>query len=263
MRYHVSALVVVVACGSKPPPSSSPTTPAATIATEPPADDQAAVLGPAELAQPTPEPPPSRPVAPPKPTKPPLSERLRDRDGKVAGLAGFSIKRKADATRCGGFAIVTTRAKQIANEDRVLAAVYKLEFPAGLDFSEKKKQSSMETFNHFLAKLRQVGEDATKHYTERFERGDIQAKVAAAARLAQINFRFASLFVRAPIPKDVRTGEFAAEKIDAFCTALGDQAEPLQARGEEAAQRCAEIAPQAGPGWWNEVCVASNEQGDR
>src|SRR5215204_1354419 len=121
MSSRFVVVIALVACGgSKPPP------PAPALPPEP-------VAAPQPAPEPAPTPPPAAPVAetPAVPPQKPLLERLRDADGKVAGLDGFAIKRKPDPNYCGGVQIVTTRAKKVAPDDAPLAAVYKLEFPKG------------------------------------------------------------------------------------------------------------------------------------
>jgi hypothetical protein len=254
-------VIALVACGgSKPQPSA----PAPQEAAKP---VPVAPVAPAEeppvqalKAEPQPAPAPAAPPAPAKAPAKSLYERLRDTDGKVPGLAGFSIKRKADAKRCGGFAIVTKRAKKVAKADALLAAVYKLEFPTGLSFDPDpqqtaKREASMLKFNKFLEEMTAVGTDARKHYEKQLAEGDATTKVAAAARMAQVYLRLASLLGRAEIPADVRSGDFADDKIEVFCDTLVEKAEPIQALGEQAMSFCAEKAKAVAPGWWNEICV--------
>jgi len=204
--------------------------------------------------------PPDAPPAAAAPAKS-VYERLRDTDGKVAGLAGFSIKRKASKNHCGGFAIITTRGKKVAKDDEPLVAVYKLEFPKGLNFNpdpkhKKQKEASLEKFNKFLEEIHKVGGDANTYYEHKLiGDGDPALEVAAAARIAQLQTRIASVLARAEIPADVRTGEFADDKVKAFCDKLVEVAEPLQARAELAISACADKAKNVGAGWWNEVCV--------
>jgi hypothetical protein len=254
----VVVAVVVVACGgSKPPPAQTASAqPAESAPAAPASAAQPAPAEPgAEPAHPPPEPAPAAPAE-----KKPIYDRLRDTDGKIAGLAGFSIKRKADKTHCGGFAIVTTRAKKVAKEDEPLAAVFKIEFPKNLSFDakdEKKKKASLDKFNQFLTELTQIGGDARKEYESKLIGDADQAvKIAAAARIAQIMTRLASVIARAEIPVDVRNGEYAEDKIKAYCDRMLEVAEPIQAQAELAMTACADKAKGAATGWWNEVCVA-------
>ncbi|HEY5921084.1 MAG TPA: hypothetical protein VIV11_05405 [Kofleriaceae bacterium] len=195
----------------------------------------------------------------PEPVHEPLLDRLRDGDGKIAGMPGFAIKRMPSKKHCGGFEIVTTRGRRVAKHDEPLAAILDLEFPRALSFDMKrndKRKASIRKFNAFVDKLTKVAGSTGKHYEAmRSGGGDAAVKVAAAARVAQMHMRLASLFARAPIPIDVRTGELAAEKIDAFCDALRDKAEPIQVLAEQAMADCAAMAKPVAAGWWNEVCV--------
>jgi hypothetical protein len=251
MLSRIVVVLALVGCGgSKPAPAAPPAPEPAPVA----------VAQPAPVAPPEPA-PPVEAVPPSAQPQKPLLERLRDAEGKVPGLAGFSIKRKSDANYCGGVQIVTTRAKKVAKDDAPLVAVYKLEFPKGLSFDPdpkqlKKKEASKVKFDKFLEELSKVGGDARKHYEQKLTDGDATAKVAAAARLAQVYLRLASVLVRAEVPIDVRTGEFAEDKIRAFCDALAEKAEAIQALGEQAMTFCAEKAKAVDAGWWNEVCVA-------
>lgn len=250
----VLTLLVVTACGSATPPppaAPAPVAPAPVAKPPPPA--------------PTPEPasPPASEAAPPTPApKPSLYERLHDRDGNVAGLPGFAIKRKPNPAHCGGTQIVTTRGKKVGKDDEMLAAVYKIEFPKGLFFDpdpkfKKKHDASLKKFNVFMNDVSRVGADARKFYEQKFVgEGQPAAKVGAAARLAQIYQRLASTIARAEIPLDVRTGDFVDEKIEAYCDKLQEVAEPIQDLADQAVAFCAQKAKLIDAGWWNDVCVA-------
>jgi hypothetical protein len=50
--------------------------------------------------------------------------------------------------------------------------------------------------------------------------------------------RMAELHIRAAIPADIRTGEYAAETTTAFCDALDDHAAPLRDSAREAYDTC-------------------------
>lgn len=64
------------------------------------------------------------------------------------------------------------------------------------------------------------------------------------------------MLARGEVPADVRTGEFAQDKIDAFCGQLNEMAAAIIARAEEATQVCAQRVAEAGEGWWTSVCTA-------
>ena len=250
---RILMVMMVISCGGSPPrPAGVGNTPAQTAAAN------GAVLPP----EPAPEPKQAPPPAPPPPTPPPappkksVYETLRDKDGDIEGFAGFSIKRKPDTTHCGGIAIVTTRAKKVPKDDQPLADVFSLEFPTGLSFDDKHKTESLKKFNAFLQRMTIVGAAAREHYEKQMHDGDVVAKMAGAARMAQIFTRLASLLARAEIPKDVREGDFAQDKIDAFCDRLVEVAEPMQGLAEQAMTECAAKKKIVNGGWWDAVCVA-------
>ena len=79
-------------------------------------------------------------------------------------------------------------------------------------------------------------------------------KVDAAARLTQIPRYFAGLLVRAEIPLDMRSGELALEKRDAFCDAMANAAEGLLGQATEAARACTTLGEALPASWWTPVC---------
>lgn len=234
-------VVLAISCGGSPAPAKP--APAPVLAPEP-----------APVVKEAPPPPPPAPPAP-EPPKKSLYESLRDTDGDIAGLAGFSITRKPDDKHCGGIVIVTKRAKKVAKEDQPLVDVFALEFPKGLSFDEKNNTASLKKFNAFLQQMSKVGAASREHYENQMRSGDPVAKVAAAARMAQMFTRLASVLARAEIPKDVRSGDFAQDEIDAFCDRLVEVAKPIQAMADQAISVCTEKAKTINGGWWDPVCA--------
>jgi hypothetical protein len=193
-----------------------------------------------------------------------LIDRLPDDSGDVAGLGGWKIQRKPDKTHCTGIAIVTTPGKKkLSADDQPLADVYALAFPTGLDFDpnpthKAKREASFKKFNGFIEKMKKVSGDARKVYEGWLadDHRDAEAKIRAVARIVQIQVRIASLLARAEIPKDVRSGEFVDDKIEAFCEKLSEVAGPLAAQAEESRNVCAEkLALSPSTGWWTAVCT--------
>lgn len=202
------------------------------------------------------QPPPPRPAAL-KPPEPPIYDRLRDTPGEVPGLPGFTIKTSDDLNRCGGLKITTRRSKQVAPDDKPLAEVFAIEFPTGLSFDPQEPKvvkASMERFKTWLNDFQSVGTRASAHYQGLVKSNDPAVRARAAARIVQVKFRLASVLGRAEIPADISSGEFAADKVDAYCDALADQARSLLQMAESDARACASIAAAAGPGWWTSVC---------
>jgi hypothetical protein len=194
-----------------------------------------------------------------------IFDRLRDDSGEVAGLPGWKIQRKPDKNRCGGIAIVTIRGKKkLAADDQPMAKVFALEFPKGLNFSpdprdKKVKEASLKRFNDFAMSMTALGSEGRNFYEKTIKLASAEnlaeTRVRAAARITQIQMRLASVVARAEIPKDVRTGEFAAEKIEAFCDKMAEVSEPLLVNAEQAMTVCAEVMANAPLGWWTAVCT--------
>jgi hypothetical protein len=248
MSRTIILLVSIAACGSYTP---SPTTPTTTTTTP----TTTAATAPTTHAPKPDETPPPEPVAP----KAPMHDRLRDVDGPIAGLPGFSLKRTPSTSHCGGIKVTTTRAGRVAPADARLVAVLWLEFPSGLSFDpdpakKAAKEASLKRFSDFVRTLTKTGADAAQYYGDQIK-GDDATKSAAFARLAQVQLHLASVMARAEIPKDVRTGEFKDEKISAYCDKMVEVAEPVLVQAEAALANCSTFVKKStATGWWNEVC---------
>ncbi len=203
-------------------------------------------------------PPPPKPL-PPKPEKPagpPIYDRLHDSDGAVAGLTGFATKRVRDPKRCGGFSILVKQAKKVAPSDAKIAAIFALEFPLELDFSEPKKAGSLLKLNAWVETLTKTLATANTHYQGLFAGTDLGVKAAATARLTQLYFRAASVLARAEVPVDLRTGDNPDEASTAYCDVISSKAEPLLTLGLQALEACQKHTRVAPAGWWAELCAA-------
>jgi hypothetical protein len=198
-----------------------------------------------------------------KSTTPPIPdtlttfERLRDPAGVVAGLPGFQVVHRVDPTYCGGIAVDVKRTAQpIAEDDAPLADILAIRFPTGLDFNEPTKTASLKIFDGWVQNMSKRGAAARAIYSERMLAKDAthEQRVIAAARIVQLQRHLASRLVRAQLPRDVRSGDFAADKSAAFCDRLEDVAEAIMLAGEGAAKVCADHAADIAPGWWTSVC---------
>lgn len=255
----VALVILAAACGGSskpaqpqepaPKPEPEAKRPSPNLDAAPPAK----VLGDASLERQAPPPPPA---PPPKPPAAPIYDRLMDVDGAVPGLTGFSTKRVRDPRRCGGFSILTKRAKKVAPSDAKLVAVFALEFPTGLDFSEQKKAGSMLKFNTWIETMTKISRDARTHYEAGYAATDPALKAAASARLAQMYLRNASLIARAEVPTDIRGLDNADEATTMYCEQLAETAEPLLALGMQALDACRRQTLVAPTGWWAEMCKA-------
>ncbi|HEY4057100.1 MAG TPA: hypothetical protein VGM39_10855 [Kofleriaceae bacterium] len=256
MKYAL-VLVLVAACGGSPPPAPSPLPPVAAAPPEQFVDPAPQTIDKAPEA-PDKAPEPAPPASPPAPPPLPVADRLRD-EGPVAGMDGWTLKRTADATYCTGMKITTVRGKKkIAAEDKPLVDVYALAFPANLNFdpaNQKRAEAEKTRFDDWIKKTLDVTKSATTSYQAKLAPGgDVAEAVRATARIAQINYRFASLLLRAPIPKDVRTGEYKQDKTTAYCDLFAEQAEPLVASAEQAIAVCAQKIDPTSTDWPAAFC---------
>lgn len=246
----VSLAILVTACGGSSKPSEpKPPAPKPALTPEPTAQ----VLGDPALLREAPPPPPAKPEKPPAP---PIYDRLRDGDGAVPGLTGFSTKRARDPKRCGGLSILVKKGKKVAPSDAKIAAMFALEFPIDLDFSETKRAGSLLKFNAWIEMMTRTTADANTHYQGLFASTDLAIKAAATARLSQLYFRAASVLARAEVPLDIRSGDNADEASIAYCDVIGSKAEPLLSLGLQAFDACQKHTRVAPAGWWAELCAA-------
>lgn len=242
------AAAAAAACGSSPPPPAPPVPPVELVQAVEPAP-------PAEPAPPVPEEVPAEPAPPPKE---PILSRLRDDAGPIPGLEGWTWKHVPDKTYCGGVRVTVVRGKKkLAAEDKPFADVLALAFPTGLDFSsDKRRETSTKKFDAWVLKLKQTAGDATAHYEKLLgAAADDAARARSIARMAQVNLHTAALLARAWIPTDVRTGEHAEEKTETYCEMIGDIAEPVATRAEEAIAVCAPRVPAGATDWWATLCA--------
>lgn len=217
----------------------------------------------AKVEAPAPAPPPL--TAAPLTSAVAFLDRGHDKAGEVPGMPGWTLKRSDDKTVCGGTRLVLSRGKRKLDPDQAaLAKVYGLVFPADLSFdpaNKKATEASLKKFSEFVDTLQKTGADAKAHFEGVLTAGGVKndpaASTAVIARLAQVHLQLASTVARAPIPKDVRTGDAAAEKIDAYCSKLEEVALPLATRGREALTACATSGAPAG--WYSAYCATATE----
>jgi hypothetical protein len=108
-----------------------------------------------------------------------------------------------------------------------------VKFPTRLNFSArnpKKKKDSEKRFLKWIEDKKKLAVKVNKSYEEvrQIKGGGAAWAVAAAARMGQVSQNFADGLFTAEIPKDVRTGPWAEDAVDAYCDALTEQAAPLE-----------------------------------
>ena len=135
-----------------------------------------------------------------------------------------------------------------------------LKFPQNLNFDpapEHKaiKEKSLKRFTEWLDQKTKTSIGASAKYQKVLDIKDAANSIAAAARLGQITQNFSDQLFTAPIPNDVRTGEFADEKVEAYCDTLTEKAEPLAASSLERFGAC--LGKSTELGWfsdWSKLC---------
>ncbi len=131
-------------------------------------------------------------------------------------------------------------------------------FPRGLDFDPNNKAiatRSNKRLTEWITTKTKTGEAARVKYEGVISNRDASSAIAAAARLGQIQQNFSDALFTAEIPEDVRTGQFADEKVEAFCDKLTELAEPLAAKSLDAYSGCLRRSTELG--WfseWSRLC---------
>jgi tetratricopeptide (TPR) repeat protein len=142
--------------------------------------------------------------------------------------------------------------------DREFEAYLALRFPVGLNFDPQNKAvsaKSLKRFEEWIKQRTKVGGAAKTKYETALKVQDNATSIAAAARLAQISQNLSDALFSAEIPKDVRTGEFADEKVEAFCDKMTEYAEPLDQQSLAGYSICLEESTKRG--WfsdWSRLC---------
>ncbi len=131
-------------------------------------------------------------------------------------------------------------------------------FPRGLDFDPNNKSiaaRSNKRLTEWITTKTKTGQTAREKFEVTIGNKDAASAIAAAARLGQIQQNFSDALFTAEIPEDVRTGQFADEKVEAFCDKLTELAEPLAAKSLEAYTAC--LSRSTDLGWfseWSRLC---------
>lgn len=108
-----------------------------------------------------------------------------------------------------------------------------VEFPEKLDFdpnNKKKAEDSKKKFVKWIADKKKMMGRVGALYREvaDIKGGGANWAVAGAARVGQSFQNFADGLYTAEVPKDVRSGQFAEDKWDAYCDQLTTEAAPLE-----------------------------------
>jgi tetratricopeptide (TPR) repeat protein len=149
---------------------------------------------------------------------------------------------------------------KVAEADKEFESYLDIRFPIGLNFDRSPANKaiaarSLKRFNDWFAQKDKIGGVARTKYNAVLAIKDPSNSITAAARIGQIAQNFSDALFTAEIPKDVRTGQFAEDKVDAFCDALTERAEPLETTSLAAYGIC--LAKSTELGWfsdWSRLC---------
>ena len=134
---------------------------------------------------------------------------------------------------------------QLALADDELERYLELGFPAGLDFGPDRhstKEASVRRFEAWVEAKNALAMHLRARYHAIAALDDPVAATIAASRAGMVVASYADALLTAEIPVDVRTGELAEDKIDAYCDGLTAVAEPLDARATAAFESCVTVA---------------------
>jgi tetratricopeptide (TPR) repeat protein len=195
-----------------------------------------------------------------------LTVVLRDEVKQKQALQAFSAAAKEYEKRQGKIGGDEAAARyyygiaKLADADKEFEAYLQLRFPIGLNFDPAPEHKaiaakSRKRFDEWMMQKGKVGGTARNKYGAVLAIKDPANSITAAARIGQIAQNFSDALFTAEIPNNVRTGEFADEKVEAFCDALTEKAEPLEATSLEAYGVC--LSKSTELGWfsdWSKLC---------
>ncbi|MEM9492955.1 MAG: hypothetical protein AAGC55_27650, partial [Myxococcota bacterium] len=133
-----------------------------------------------------------------------------------------------------------------------------VKFPTKLDFdprNARKKKKSEKEFQKWLKTKQKSAAKLLKTYSDIKDVPDAHYAIASAARAGQVSQNFSDALFTAEIPRDVRSGKFAEDKVDAYCDALTEAASPLENKSVEAFGFCLGLSTKLN--WfntWSRLC---------
>lgn len=138
---------------------------------------------------------------------------------------------------------------KLALADSALEQFLAIRFPDGLDFSPgapARARASNQRFSAYVKQKTEAGAKLRAEYEAVIASKDAIAAIAAAARIGTLQQHFAEQLLRAPVPVDVRSGEFAAEKSAAYCERINELVQPILAQTLESYRACSSRAAELG-----------------
>jgi len=222
------------------------------------------------------------------------SVQERDKGTANRAMAEFKaaadlVEKKGALDKIPGDGVEQAARKERAIESYAAAKFYLVEptyekflsvqFPPKLDFGNgdpndkaqvKKRDAAKKIFGEWLTTKGKLMKDMTRNQEDSAKEGkpvgayrkiiDIRGggadwAIAAAARIGQVAQNFSDALFTATIPEIVRTGEYAEDKVDAYCDELTTQADPLETLSVGAYGFCLQVSTDNN--WfnsWSKLC---------
>lgn len=121
-------------------------------------------------------------------------------------------------------------------------------FPGKLDFDPRKPRVMRKSQRRFAAWLDKKLAQAkrTRELYEKVRIGEAHYAIASAAREGQLWQNLADALFSAEVPRHLRRGRYAEDKVDAYCDALATRAEPLERASINAFGACLKTSTRLG-----------------
>ncbi|HTL31566.1 MAG TPA: hypothetical protein VL326_00500 [Kofleriaceae bacterium] len=142
---------------------------------------------------------------------------------------------------------------KIAEADVEMESFLGLGLPKNLDFdpaNKTKHELSLKRLDEWTRLKTKSAETANKKYEAVFAIKDAATSITAAERFGLLTLSFQSALVTGEIPRDVKRGPKAADKIKAYCDAMTTLAEPLEEKSMQAFWVC--LAKSTELSWFDE-----------
>jgi tetratricopeptide (TPR) repeat protein len=173
------------------------------------------------------------------------------------GKAIGKVPGKDDAEKAGRVAAMTywVAAAEFYLAEEDYEAFLRIDFPDKLNFDPKKEKVKKDSEKRLL-KWKEAKEKAlvktSKGYTDilNFKQGGESWAIAGAARVGQLFQNYSDALFTAEIPKNVRTGPYAEDGVDAYCDALMELANPLEEKSVGAFAFCLDESTKRN--WFNQ-----------
>ncbi len=131
--------------------------------------------------------------------------------------------------------------------------------PAGLNFDPRRPAALARARKRFaawiVAKKKLLSRTAAGyHAVRRIRGGGAHYAIASATRIGQMFENFAEALFRAPVPRHLRRGANASERVHAYCSELSRESIPLQTSSVKAYDYCLELSTTRG--WFSQYSRA-------